>query len=158
MVPVCLEYLKGRELTEDETTKANYLGWCIEFVSIIFTFTGDKTWAWRQKMCLQAANLYGIHWYKSVQIKRRGPYLILRKTYHCIFDQVQRVRGRDHKKFFADDALHFCYECHQCDQRPLNATNLFERQENSDFNRKNWCRKRLKRLLQGISCSCFQKP
>ena len=39
MVPVCVEYLKGKELSEQESIKANYLGWCIEFVSYLFIMT-----------------------------------------------------------------------------------------------------------------------
>ena len=36
MVPVCLEYLRGGHLTEEEESKAIKLGWCVEIVSMRF--------------------------------------------------------------------------------------------------------------------------
>lgn len=41
MVPVCVEYLKGKELSEQESIKANYLGWCIEFLQAFLLIADD---------------------------------------------------------------------------------------------------------------------
>ncbi len=80
-----------------------------------------------------------------------------KKVHHCTFDRVQGVWGGI-QKFFADDALYFWYECNQ---RPLNATNLLGQTCKIvilyNLNKKMVMEAMKAVSLHGIRCSWFQE-
>eukprot|EP00794_Sanderia_malayensis_P016956 gene16956-18663_t len=81
MVPVCLEYLKGRQLTDDEITNANYLGWCIEFLQAFLLVADDivdRSELRRGKPC----------WYKLPEVGLvaiNDAFIIESVVYHLLY-------------------------------------------------------------------------